>query len=184
MADKNFSQDKELVYNFFYFTQKFLSVFQQGQIRHLSKVCFDGNNSIGFIPFIFPYIFPANTSWSISLHPFQYVYICGERGERISVVTCFGRFARQEMNESRWNASEEELFLSAGLPIHEHWRRFPPPRPEVHYVVGTLLVLIGATGALGNALVLFVFTRSDKLLFAAVHVNIFFLFEHFIKSTI
>jgi hypothetical protein len=67
------------------------------------------------------------------------------------------------MNESSWpsNVSDAGMLLTArtSVPCHEHWRQFPPPRPEVHYVVGTLLVLIGTTGALGNSLVLFVFTR-------------------------
>jgi hypothetical protein len=69
----------------------------------------------------------------------------------------------QTMNESSWpsNVSDAGMLLTArtSVPCHEHWRQFPPPRPEVHYVVGTLLVLIGTTGALGNSLVLFVFTR-------------------------
>jgi hypothetical protein len=66
------------------------------------------------------------------------------------------------MNESSWPSNVSDsgmLTTTTSVPCHEHWRKFPPPRPEVHYVVGTLLVLIGTTGALGNSLVLFVFTR-------------------------
>ncbi|XP_059469045.1 rhodopsin-like [Neocloeon triangulifer] len=49
------------------------------------------------------------------------------------------------------------------LPSLEHWLKYQSPRPEIHYAMGTMLVLIGTTGALGNSLVLFVFTRFRRL---------------------
>ncbi|XP_054258107.1 rhodopsin-like [Macrosteles quadrilineatus] len=43
------------------------------------------------------------------------------------------------------------------------WGYLPEIRPEVHYVVGSLLLAVGTAGVLGNALVLFVFTRFRRL---------------------
>nr|FAA01166.1 TPA: opsin, arthropsin type [Ladona fulva] len=49
------------------------------------------------------------------------------------------------------------------VPSHPHWLQYPPLNPEIHYLLGSLLVLIGTTGVLGNGLVLFVFTRFRRL---------------------
>ncbi|XP_071455747.1 rhodopsin-like [Hetaerina americana] len=49
------------------------------------------------------------------------------------------------------------------VPTHDHWLQYPPLRPEFHYLLGTLLVIIGTAGVLGNGLVLFVFTRFRRL---------------------
>jgi hypothetical protein len=70
------------------------------------------------------------------------------------------------MNDSSWLTTTSTAVNNSGglrpewgVPTHDHWLQFPQPRREVHYVLGTLLVLVGTTGALGNTLVLFVFTR-------------------------
>ncbi|KAG8294451.1 hypothetical protein J6590_102653, partial [Homalodisca vitripennis] len=43
------------------------------------------------------------------------------------------------------------------------WGYLPEIRPEVHYAVGCILFAVGTAGVLGNALVLFVFTRFRRL---------------------
>ena len=45
------------------------------------------------------------------------------------------------------------------ITAHPHWLQYPQVGPEIHYFLGVILLLVGTAGVLGNALVLFVFTR-------------------------
>ncbi|XP_054278962.1 melanopsin-A-like [Macrosteles quadrilineatus] len=54
------------------------------------------------------------------------------------------------------------------------WGELPGVDPTVHYLVGTMLAMVGTFGAFGNALVLVVFTRFRRLRgpFSALVVNL------------
>ncbi|XP_065342298.1 rhodopsin-like isoform X2 [Cloeon dipterum] len=99
--------------------------------------------------------------------------LCSRHLRHLSPATCRAplRSARRtssrmdEQHPTGWpgNASAEDETTSSSLPSLDHWLKYQSPRPEIHYAVGTMLVLIGTTGALGNSLVLFVFTRFRRL---------------------
>ncbi|XP_049857920.1 melanopsin-like [Schistocerca gregaria] len=59
-------------------------------------------------------------------------------------------------------------------PTHPHWLQYPGLPPAAHYALGSVLLAIGTAGVLGNALVLFVFTRFRRLRgpFSAFIVNL------------
>nr|BAQ54880.1 opsin, arthropsin type [Epiophlebia superstes] len=65
--------------------------------------------------------------------------------------------------EDGGSGGTEVDWVRSSVPSHPHWLQYPPLRPEIHYLLGTLLILIGTAGVLGNGLVLFVFTRFRRL---------------------
>lgn len=44
--------------------------------------------------------------------------------------------------------------------INPHWLQFPPPRPEEHYVFGSIYIVMMVSGIIGNTLVLLMYFRS------------------------
>ena len=43
--------------------------------------------------------------------------------------------------------------------IHPHWKQFPLVSAEWHYIIGIYITIVGFTGILGNALVIYIFTQ-------------------------
>nr|XP_055057794.1 melanopsin-like [Misgurnus anguillicaudatus] len=54
-------------------------------------------------------------------------------------------------------------------PTHSHHHELPHPFPTVdvpdhaHYIIGSVILIVGITGVMGNALVIYVFCRSNSL---------------------
>ncbi len=52
-------------------------------------------------------------------------------------------------------------FTPADLAVvHDHWLRFPPTSPAVHYTLAAAYTVIMTLGVFGNLLVLYMFCRS------------------------
>jgi len=47
--------------------------------------------------------------------------------------------------------------------IHPHWQSFPPVNPMVHYILGSLYIVIGITSFFGNFLVMYLFSKTKDL---------------------
>jgi len=44
--------------------------------------------------------------------------------------------------------------------IHPHWRQFPLVSDTAHYIAGVVITIVGFCGIFGNAIVIWMFTRS------------------------
>nr|BAQ54936.1 opsin, arthropsin type [Indolestes peregrinus] len=86
-------------------------------------------------------------------------------GTNLSTTTEFGLsvWVGSWSEEGQAIENGQIKLIRATVVTHTHWLQYPPLRPEFHYLLGTLLVIIGTAGVLGNGLVLFVFTRFRRL---------------------
>ncbi|XP_030630409.1 melanopsin-like [Chanos chanos] len=95
----------------------------------------------------------------MSLHSAQKGYLCNP-GE----ANCTSTF-----KEGLGARSYKLLHMPFHDPTRSHQTELPRPFPTVdvpdhaHYIIGTVILLVGITGVIGNALVIYVFCRSRTL---------------------
>jgi len=61
--------------------------------------------------------------------------------------------------ENGTNGKDDWLWKNAGAQMPPHWAQYAPVSALVFYIWGSVLLIIGVVGVIGNGIVLFVFTR-------------------------
>lgn len=60
---------------------------------------------------------------------------------------------------SQANDVTTHIFDTYSVFVHPHWRQFPLVSDAWHYLMGVVITCVGFCGILGNAIVIWMFTR-------------------------